>query len=107
MSEKTFEYSPVFKAIYIAMLWFIPFLTWHYSQWLWHYVALMIFLGLGLRPLLEWSGLVVWFEDLLARLDYRLHRREIEKRRMLIARRERDRKYRHTHHKDPRLPRNW
>ena len=97
----------MFRGVYIALLWFIPFLVWHYPQWLWHYVVLMMFLGLGLRPLLEWTGLVLWWQDLVTRLDERLHRKSIAKHRMLVERRERDKKYRYTHQKDSRLPKNW
>ncbi len=107
MREKSFEYGPLARGFYIALLWFIPLLVWHYPQWLWHYVALLIFLGFCLRPLLEWSGLALWVGDRLAALDTRLHRRRETRRRLLIERRERDKKYRHSHRKDPRLPPNW
>ena len=107
MREKTFEYSPFFRGLYIAMLWFIPFLVWVAPQWVWPYVGLMIFLGLCLRPLLEWTGLVVWWQDRITRIDERLHRKSLNRHRMLVERRERDKKYRYSNRKDPRLPKNW
>jgi hypothetical protein len=107
MREKSFEYGPLSRGFYIALLWFIPLIVWHFPQWLWHYVGLLIFLGLLLRPLLEWSGCAVWLADSIERLDERLHRRSRDRHRRLIARRERDKKYRHTHRRDPRLPPNW
>lgn len=105
--DKSFEYGPLSRGVYIALLWFIPLFLWHYPQWLWHYVTLLTFLGLGLRPLLEWTGLAGGFGDRMARLDARLHRRSLEKRRLQLERRERDKQYRYRHRRDPRLPPNW
>ena len=50
---------------------------------------------------------VVWWQDRITRIDERLHRKSLNRHRMLVERRERDKKYRYTNRKDPRLPKNW
>ena len=107
MTEKQFEYGPVARGVYIAGIYFALLIGWVAPGWLFHYAALLIFLGLGLRPLLEWTGLAQRFQHATAELEERWHRKREAKRRMQIARRERDKKYKYCHHRDPRLPPNW
>ena len=107
MAEKQFEYGPLARGIYIALLWFTILIAWVAPAWLYHYVALLIFLGLGLRPLLEWSGLAHRFQSHAAEFENWRHGKRERKRRLEVAIRERGRKYRYTHYRDPRLPPNW
>ena len=107
MSEPKFQWGPVSRSIYVGMLWFTIVVSWHYSEYLTQYVLLLVFLGLGLRPLLEVTGLYAMFSKLTASIDeYRwaeikaLRTREVQ----LAAR---NMKYKSTRRKDPRLPKNW
>lgn len=107
MAEKQFEYGPVARGIYMALLYFAFLIGWVAPGWLYHYAALMIFLGLGLRPVLEWTGLAQRFQSIAAEFDDWRHRKRDSKRRLEVARRERDKRYRYSHYRDPGLPPNW
>ncbi|TDG13390.1 hypothetical protein E2F43_07560 [Seongchinamella unica] len=107
MAEKQFEYGPVARGVYMALLYFVFLVGWLAPGWLFPYAAFLIFLGLGLRPLLEWTGLAQRCQDMTATIGDWRYRKRNRQRRMEIARRERDRKYRYSHYRDPRLPPNW
>lgn len=57
MQEKQFEYSPLVSGSYRGMLWLIPLMPLLGFNVFLTYCALMLFLGLGSRPLLEKTGL--------------------------------------------------
>ncbi|EEB80558.1 hypothetical protein GPB2148_3377 [marine gamma proteobacterium HTCC2148] len=107
MPERKFEYGPIAGGVYSALisLTFLVAILW--PSWLLAYVSGLLFLGLGLRPLLEWSGLLDRYSDMEATLEERFHRKHVNKRRLQIERKERDKKYKHSHYRDPRLPHNW
>jgi hypothetical protein len=107
MTEEKFEWGPLSRGIYTAMLWFTVLLGWVAADWLVYYVPLLIFLGLGLRPLLEITGLYVLFSGLLNKVDAARWTKITEKRRLQIERKTRDKKYKDRRTKDPRLPPNW
>ena len=107
MTEKQFEYGPLARGIYMALIYFALLIGWVAPGWLFHYAAFLIFLGLGLRPVLEWTGLAWRFQSAMADLEERWYRKRETKRRMQIARRERDKKYKYSHYRDPRLPPGW
>jgi len=67
VNKSTFEYSPLAKGTYTAMLWFTlvvlainPFL-------LIIYMPLLLFLGLGLKPFLIQTGLAEKYQALSAK----------------------------------------
>lgn len=75
MKKSTFEYAPLAKGTYTAMLWFTlvvlainPFL-------LIAYMALLLFLGLGLKPFLIKTGLAAKYQALSAKRMERLNRK--------------------------------
>lgn len=107
MAEKQFEYGPLARGAYLALIYFALLVGWVAPGWLFHYAAFLMFLGLGLRPLLEWTGLAQRFQSTMADIEERWHRKREFRRRLEIDRRERDKKYRCSHYRDPRLPPNW
>lgn len=107
MLEKQFEYGPVASGVFTALLWLTMLVGILWSEWLVAYVGFLIFLGLGLRPLLQVTGLVDRYSDLEATLEEFIHRKHVNKRRQQIAMKERDKKYKYSHYRDPKLPPKW
>ena len=107
MKEQEFEYGPIARGCYIALFplsALVVTLAWEY---LLYYVILLLFLGFGLRILLECSGLCRAWSAVEGKIQAKWGAKHLKKRRMEIDRKERDKKYRHSHRKDPRLPKNW
>lgn len=107
MREPQFEYGLLAKGIFHALIALAPVVFFIWPQWLLWYAALLIFLVVGLRPLLERTGLYELFHFLVRSTDEQLHKKEMEQRVREIDRKERDKKYKHTHRRDPKLPKNW
>lgn len=107
MYDDQFRWGPLARGAYIAMLWLTILVGWHYSHLLGWYVALLIFLGLVLRPLLIATGLAQYLADVRESMLESHWEKRNERRRMEITRSERDKQYRYRRTKDPRLPRNW
>ncbi len=107
MAGKQFEYGPVARGIYIALISGVFLVAWVVPGWLVYYIGFLLFLGLGLRPLLERSGVAHHFFEVVADVDDRLHRKRELKRRAQIERQQRDKKYKHSHYRDPKLPPRW
>jgi len=72
-----------------------------------YYILFLIFLGIGLRPLVEKTGINAFYQTQITRLVEKWDRKFLEKRRMEIDRKRRDQKYRSKRAKDQRLPKNW
>ena len=102
-----FEWGPLAKGTYIGLLWLTLVVGWHYSQFVFHYVFFLVFLGLFLKPLLVAIGVPDFLSGLIDRTDDVRWKKRTERRRAEIERRERDESYRHRRVKDPRLPKNW
>ncbi|MEP5568028.1 MAG: hypothetical protein ABJN62_09360 [Halioglobus sp.] len=107
MPERKFEYHPIATGTYTAMVSLTCLVAIIWPSWLIPYVGGLFFLGFGLRPVLGWSGLLDRYSDMEASLEERVHRKHVDKRRLQIERKERDKKYKHSHHRDLRLPPNW
>ena len=88
-------------------MWLTLVVGWHYSHLVFYYVLFLLFLGLGLKPLVVALGIPDALSGLVDRVDdVRWHKRT-ERRRAQIERQERDKQYRQRRMKDPRLPKNW
>jgi hypothetical protein len=107
MRYSKFTWGPMAQGLYTAMLWFTLFIAWKYPAHLTAYVLLLIFLGFGLRPLLEVTGLYDAFSLVGEKLEQARWATFEKKRRAEVQRRERDKRYRHRRIRDERLPRNW
>ncbi len=107
MYDSDFRWGPLATGIYRAMLWLTVLIGWTYPQYVFHYAALLVFLGLGLKPLLIKTGLQQLLSDYAERgREYRW-KGETTRRRAEIERKERDKKYKQSRIRDSRLPKNW
>lgn len=107
MREREFEFGPLVKGSYGGLMAIFPVVLVGWPDFFWWYVFLMLFLGLGLRVLIEKTGIYrIWGVTKMS-LDDKFHKRLIEKRQLDIDRKSRDDKYRKSRVKDPRLPKNW
>lgn len=107
LREPEMQWGPIARGIYIALLWLSIFLAWVTPTTLMYYIPFLIFLGLGLRPLLERTGLYRLFNILLEAVDERRWKKRTGTKRREVERKERDKTYKHRHQQDPRLPKNW
>ncbi len=107
MNQSKFEWGPLARGTYLAMICLMMLLGWVAPTWLIYYVPLLIFLGLGLRPLLEKTGLYDLFSRFLIKIEDARWRKPTEDRRREIERKLRDEKYKYRRRNDPKLPPNW
>lgn len=111
--QEDFQYGPLARGIYIALLWSTTILgfvgadaAWarHYLPW---HLLLLVFLGLGLKPLLLRTGLYRLWQSWTAELQHRrnaAHHAEAARR---VDRGRRDQKLRSARLRDPKLPPRW
>lgn len=105
--HKQFEYSPLVQGVYrglacaavpLPLLGIEVFLA---------YMAVLLFLGLGLRPLLERTGLYRALGHFLVVFEGKTSKRFLEKRAAEIDRKARDDRHRRRRLKHPDLPKHW
>ncbi len=105
--KRDFEYGPVARGIFIALVSLTPVLPFVHPGYLAPYLLLLLFLGLGLRPLLQWTGLYTLFGYTRADLQQGMDRKFVERRQTHVDLHARVKRFRHSRYRDPRLPRNW
>ncbi|WP_221450533.1 hypothetical protein [Pseudoteredinibacter isoporae] len=71
------------------------------------YLPLLMFLGLGLRPLLEATGLYHLFQAILLKRDDAAWEKINKTHRQKVNQKERSNSLKQRRVKDPRLPKNW
>lgn len=69
MRGSNFEYGALTRGIYTAMLWSVWVFVFVAPSYLVYYVPLLIFLGIGLKPLLIKTGFFSVYQNYLAKLD--------------------------------------
>lgn len=107
MKTPIFEWGPVSRGVYIALLWLtLPVLYLGVKQSV-GYVLFLIFLPFGLRPVLEVTGLFNVYQSLVAALHDKANKRISTKKFIEIDKRERILKHRRSRARDPSLPKNW
>lgn len=89
------------------MLWFTFVVLWHYPQYLNYYIALLIFLGVVLKPLLIKTGAYDFFLAITNSFSEKREARRNETIAREVERKERDKRYKSRRVKDPKLPKNW
>lgn len=107
MKEPEIQYGPIARGTYIALICATPLVLVIYPSYLGVYIGLLLFLGVGLKPLLEYSGLYGAYISFTNSIRDRLDRKWIEKRRREVDASERSKKLKNSRVKDPNLPRNW
>ena len=73
--ERPFEYGPIARGTYHALLALMLVVPIAYPGYTAHYFWLLVFLGLGLRPVLEVTGLWRLFDRLESAFSPSFHRR--------------------------------
>lgn len=109
MAEHQFEYGPVSKGLFFGLECLTILVALFATEYLGYYLLLLLFFGIGLRLILEKTGLYHWLSYNSQKLDERLHRTQLEEKRAEVDRKARDFKYRQSRSrgKDPKLPKNW
>jgi hypothetical protein len=107
VSGHRFEYGPLARGIFIAIISLLPLTLVVAGEWLLWHLLLVLFLGFGLRPLLQWSGLYTVYARLAADWQERWGRGFTAKRRREIERKQRRARYKRFGPEDPRLPKKW
>lgn len=107
MKKPDFEWGPLARGVYAAMLWLTILLGLFTPTLLLYYVPLLLFAGFLLRPLLRESGIHGVVASLLEHREERRWRKVTEQRRRDVDRKQRDARYRGRRYPDPRLPKNW
>jgi hypothetical protein len=107
MPGHQFEYGPVLKGTFLGISSIAVVVGLYFPDLFYYYILVLLFLGLGLRPLLEKTGLYENYCGMLFMLQEKLDKKWVAKRRAELDRKARDERLRHSRVKDPRLPRNW
>lgn len=105
--QKQFEYGPLAVGTYralIAVTLLVPLYIPSYMGW---HLLLLLFLGLGLRPLLELTGLYKWLIHMQVVTASKINKEFDEKHAQKVDRKMRDDRYRGRRQKHPDLPKNW
>ncbi len=91
----------------MALVWLVILTAIAFPELLIWHLLLVLFLGLGLRPLLEKTGLYDLYAQVTVSIAERWDRKFVEERRREIERDKRRKIYRRFGNDDPRLPKNW
>lgn len=75
LKEESFEWGALARGLYVAMLWLIWIFVFTAPSYLMYYVPLLLFLGLGLRPILIKTGLFNAYQGYLAKRDERINQK--------------------------------
>jgi hypothetical protein len=102
-----FEYGIVPRAIFIGLCWITVLLGFTEPNWLpWH-IALLLFLGLGLKPLLLKTGLYHGWLRFLVKVDEARHLESDAANRARVERKRRDTRLRKARRTSSDLPPGW
>jgi len=75
LDKPTFEYGPIARGSYHAMLWSTLLVGLFIPRYVFTYILFLIFLGIGLRPLLIATGLYQHFQEHSANRDDRINQK--------------------------------
>lgn len=107
MREPKFQWGPIARGIYLGLIsCTLPIMAINYL-WAPFYLLFLLFLGLGLRPMIEHFGLYDGFHALFSFLEHKRDRAWLERRRQQIEQQERQKKLKKSRYRDPNLPKNW
>ena len=107
MIEDQFEYGPIAKGIFTALLWMTVLVAFAYPKALFIYIPFLQFLASGLKPLLIKTGLYHLYSDANHKEEERRWRKITEQRCAKVEKEKRNAKYKYRLHNDNSLPRNW
>lgn len=107
LMRNTFKYGPLAIAIYQALLWLTILVGLFATDYIVHYVGFLLFLGLGLKPLLVHTGLYRLVEGFLGERQAAEDERLYKQRSFEIDRKERSKRLKMRREKDKSLPKHW
>lgn len=107
MADKKFEYGPLPVGIFMALVAVIVPIGMYYPDWIFRYLMFLLFLGLGLRPLLVMTGMLSVSQSLLQSLEEKRNKKFVEQKRREVELKMQLEKYRKSRYRDPRLPKDW
>ena len=107
MEKHPFEFGPLAQGTYRALLWCTLVIGWTSPEYLPYHIALLLFLGLGLKPLVERFRLHIQISNFLDRIEARRWKEHTEKRRRDTERRERKKYKKFIGDPDKKLPKHW
>ncbi len=105
--HKQFEYGPLALGVYRALIAVTLLIPLYYPEYLGWHLLLLLFLGLGLRPLLELTGIYKWLIHMQVVTASKLNKDFDEEHAKKMDRKMRDDRYRNRRQKHPDLPKNW
>jgi len=73
MDDLDFKYGPVAIGIYRALLWLTLLIAFVSYKFLFYYIPLLLFLGLGLRPFLLKTGIYRIYHSFLSKRDEKIN----------------------------------
>ena len=111
--DQDISFGPVARGIYITLLWLTMLLgavavdaPWARAWLPWH-IALVLFLGLGLKPLLKHTKLRQVWLNFMAWVQHKRHAAHHAEAARQVERKRRDEKHRKTRVRNPDLPPRW
>jgi len=108
-----FEFGPLARGIFMALMWgTLPMAVLAGKGmvapiWFLLYAGGLVFLALGLKPLLVRTGWLGLLRQVQVELEDRYYADFEAERRQEVDRRQRDQKLRRQRYRDPKLPPNW
>ena len=97
--EHTFEYGPVARGSFIALVALGPLVPLYFPGYLFYYFGLLLFLALGLRPLLEVTGLWRLGNWLQSKLPRRWNDKALARHRAQVEAKERQKRLRYSRYR--------
>jgi hypothetical protein len=102
-----FQYGPLARGLFIALCWLSVLLGFTAPNLIpWH-LGLLLFLGLGLKPLLLRTGLHRGWLHLVAEFEARRHAVADRRKARRVERKRRDDRLRKARSRSPDLPPRW
>ena len=102
-----FKFGTLATGTYKALLWIGLLIPWAFPGYFFHYVGAMLFLGLGLKPILVRTGLHLHFSSILHAAENKRLENFHQERLREIEQKERNKQLKSKRIKDPELPPNW
>lgn len=107
MTYPAFEYGPVAKGMFIALVSIIPLLLFIDPNYFFPYLFFLLFLGFGLRPTLQFTGLYNLWNATIGKLEKHWDQQFLDKRAREIENKKELEKIKKSRVRDSRLPKNW
>lgn len=107
MNPSDFEYGPIARGSYIAMISVVPVVSLYFPPLFLPYVGLVLLIGLFLKSIIRRSGIDSLLWRIFVSLDDKIHAKLMRKKIQDVEMNRRNEKYRRRHRKDSSLPKNW